>query len=283
VILERGGPNAEPDRRYWRRRVNREVRKARRTRTFLYRTRVVAANLAVAAILVFSGKQAVLHLTTTADLALTTIEVEGASRTSPEAVRALLAPFVGRNLLVMRLEDVAARAESDPWVRQAAVKRILPHTLRVTVAEREPAALAVLRGVVYVVDESGFAIGPAGPAFSLDQPVLTGLDRVSGAALQNSLAAGVAAIARIEAASPSWESEISELDLSRPDRISVVTRKPGPRILLDAERVDRNVNDYLALRAEIEKRLGPAEVVDLRFSRRISVLPASGDLEAETN
>jgi hypothetical protein len=146
-----------------------------------------------------------------------------------------------------------------------------------------PAALAVIRGLVHVVDETGFVIGPAGPSFSLDQPVLTGLERLSGPALQDALASGVAAIARLEAASPAWESEISELDLSLPDRISVVTRKPGPRILLDAERVDRNVNDYLALRTVIGKRLGRAEIVDLRFSRRISVIPAAGETIAETN
>jgi cell division septal protein FtsQ len=282
-MLERGGPIAEPDRRYWRRRANREVRKTRRVRTLFRWTLVVAANLVVAALLVYSGWQAVLHLTTTPGLALTTVTVEGAARTSPGAIRALLAPCVGRNLLALDLDGAAARAASDPWVREAAVKRILPHTLRVVVVEREPAALAVIRGLVHVVDESGFVMGPAGPGLSLDQPVLTGLDRLDGAALRDALAVGARAIARLKAASPSWEREVSELDLSQPDCIEVVTRKPGPRILLGAEHVDRNLNDYLALRSEIERRLGPASSVDLRWSRRISVLPAADFSEAETN
>jgi cell division protein FtsQ len=283
VIRERGGPVGEPDRRYWRRRVNREVRKARRARTLFRWTGIVVANLAVSAVLVYSGWQALLHLTTTPGLALTNVEVEGASRTSPEAVRALLAPYVGRNLLALDLDRVAAAAAADPWVREAGVRRVLPHTLRVAVVERAPAALAVIHGLVHVVDESGFVVGPAGAAFSLDQPLLTGLDRFRGAPLSDALAVGARAIARLREASPSWEREVSELDLSQPDRIAVVTKKPGPRILLDAEHVDRNLNDYLALRPEIERRTGPTASVDLRWSRRISVLPAEADSGAETN
>jgi len=283
MIVERGTPVAEPDRRYWRRRVNREVRKARRARTFFRWLLIVGVNLVVAAFLIYSGWQAMLHITTTPGLALTTVEVEGAARSSPQAIRALLAPYVGRNLLTLDLDAIAARAASDPWVREAAVRRILPHTLRVAVAERIPAALAVIRGVVRVVDETGFVMAPAGPEVPLDQPVLTGLDRLSGASLTGALASGARAIARLKAASPSWEREVSELDLSQPDRIAVVTRKAGPRILLNVESVDRNLNDYLALKPEIERRMRPAAHVDLRWSRRISILPAGDDSLAETN
>ncbi len=283
MILERGGPIGEPDRRYWRRRVNREVRKARRSRTIFRWLVIVAVNLAVAAFLIYSGWQALLAVTTTEGLALTYVEVEGTAHTTPQAVRARLATYVGRNLLTLDLEKVAERAATDPWVREAAVRRILPHTLRVVVSERTPAALAVIRGVVEVADESGFVMAPAGPEVPLDQPVLTGLDRLSGEALTSALATGARAIARLKSASPAWEREVSELDLSQPDRIAVVTRKAGPRILLDADSVDRNLNDYLALKPEIERRVGPAASVDLRWSRRISVLPAGDDSPSETN
>ncbi len=283
MILERGTPSAEPDRRYWRRRVNREVRKARRSRTILRWLLVIGVNLLVAAFLIYSGWEAVLHVTTTPGLSLTTVEVEGTARTTPQAIRALLASFVGRNLLTLDLDAIATRAASDPWVREAAVRRILPHTLRVSVVERRPAALAVIRGAVRVVDETGFVIGPAGPDVSLDQPLLTGLDRLSGEALTGALASGARAIARLKVASPSWERDVSELDLSQPDRIAVVLRKAGPRILLDVESVDRNLNDYLALKPEIERRLGQASSVDLRWSRRIAILPAGDETLAETN
>jgi cell division protein FtsQ len=263
--------------------VNREVRKIRRTRWLLRWTGKIAANLAVGSVAVYSVWQGMLLLTTTPGLALTDITVEGAARTSPAAVRSLLAPCVGRNLLALDLEEAAARAAADPCVRQAEVKRIFPHSLKVAVVERTPAALAVIRGLVQVVDEYGYVMGPAGAGFSLDRPVLTGLDRLEGDALRDTLALGAKAIARLTAASPSWEREVSELDLSQPDRIEVVPRKQGPRILLDAEHVERNLNDYLALRPEIERRLGPATSVDLRWSRRISVLPTANPSEPETN
>jgi cell division protein FtsQ len=281
-MFEGGGPGGE-DRRYWRRRVNREVRKTRRIRWLLRWTGTIVANLALGAVAVYSVWQGMLLLTTTPGLALTDIRVEGTSRTSPTAIRALLAPYVGRNLLALDLGEAATRAAADPGVREAAVKRIFPHSLEVAVVERTPVALAVIRGLVHVVDESGFDMGPAGAGFSLDRPVITGLDRLDGSALREALALGARSIARLEAANPSWLREVSEFDLSKADRIEVVSRKQGPRLLLDAENVERNLNDYLALRGEVERRLGPATSVDLRWSSRISILPAAAPSLPEIN
>ena len=67
---------------------------------------------------------------------------------------------------------------------------------------------------------------------------------------------------------------VSELDLSREDRILARTVDPGPRLLLDPPRVERNVLRYLALRSTIEGRIGPADYVDLRWRDRIAVMPA---------
>ncbi len=265
----------DQDRRYWRRRANRQVRKARRLRTLLRGSGMFAANVAIVAFLAFSGFRAARHLIATPEFALRTIQVEGTHHTSPEAIRARLAPLVGQNLLELRLETVAARVESDPWVREASVKRVLPHALRIQVVERTPAALAVIRGLAHVVDSLGFVIGPAGPGLSYDVPVITGLDRLSGEDLREALRTGVRVVARLRETLPSWEATLSEIDLGSPDRVAIVTREPGPTILLDRERVERNVEDYLALRAEIEKRVGAVQTVDLRWSHRISVIPAA--------
>ena len=62
-MIEEGHPLPEPDRRYWRRRVNRHVRKARRTRTLLRFSGILAMNLAVGAVLVVSGATVIRHFT----------------------------------------------------------------------------------------------------------------------------------------------------------------------------------------------------------------------------
>lgn len=269
-----GGPVLpDPDRHYWRRRVNRHVRKARRTRTLLRVAGVVAANALLGFLLFLAGASALRHVTTSRELSVTEILVDGTSRTTPDAVRSVLRPLLGRNILELDLGEVARAATKDPWVREASVKRILPGSLRVSVAERTPAALALLGGLVYVVDDQGVVMGPAGPDLPYDLPVLTGLGAYKGKALEEAIAAGVALLAKLSASHPAWTAGISELDLSSADRVTVTRLAGGPAILLDPERADRNLDDYLALQPLIAKKVGSVSTVDLRWNRRIALHP----------
>lgn len=272
---EQGMPLFETDRRYLRNRsLNRHVRKARRARTIVRWTGIVAVNLSVAGVIVAAGWSALRHLTTSDRFAVHTIEVEGAQRTTPDAVRAALTRWMGANLFEIDLDDVAVAARNDPWVAQAAVKRLVPGTLRVTVTERTPAAVALAKGIAHVVAGDGSVMGPAGPGLAFDLPVITGLDGLGDGALSDALARGVATLRALEQAAPSIVRDISEIDLSRPDRVGVTTITRGPRILLDPERVDRNVETWILLREEMTRRLGGIDTVDLRWDRRIAVKPS---------
>jgi cell division septal protein FtsQ len=273
VTYDEGTPYAQPDRRYWRRRVNRHVRKARRTRALLRAAGMLLANVLVGIVLFVSGATVVRHVTTSRELAVRDIVVEGTSRTTPDAVRAALREFVGENFLEISLDDVAKAATRDPWVKEASVKRLLPGTLRILVTERTPAALALLQGSVTVVDDRGTVMGPAGPTMPFNLPVLTGLDGRTGAALAETLTGGVALLLELQASHPAWTAGISELDLSLPDRVAVARVEGGPTILLDPARIDRNLDDYIQLQPMIARRLGSVTRVDLRWARRIALLP----------
>jgi len=274
-MIEEGHPLPEPDRRYWRRRVNRHVRKARRVRTLLRWTGIVAANVGIGAVLVVTGASVARHFATSDELAVREIVVEGTAATTPEAVRAVLQSYLGRNLVELALDEVAAAATKDPWVKQASVKRILPGTLRITVTERTPGALALLGGSVYVVDDGGVVMGPAGPALPYDLPLLVGLDAHQGKDREATLARGIDLLLRLHAAFPTWTRGISEVDLSRGDRVVVTRIEGGPQILLDPDRIDRNLGAYLALQPTIARKVGDVNRVDLRWSQRISLLPAA--------
>lgn len=276
-----GWPLSEPDRHYWRRRINWRVRKARRTRTLLRWTAVISANAAVAGFLILCGVRAVRHLTTTSRFTLETLEVEGTQKTTPESIRSRLTDFLGGNLLQLDLDQVAGTAGTDPWIDHASVKRILPHTLRVTVLERTPAALALLKNLVHVVDARGVVMGSAGPGLAYNLPVITGLDGKEGTELTLVLARAVEVLDRLRTADRVWAEGISEIDISMPDRVAVVSATPGPRILLDPAKVERNLESFLALRAQIDDRLGAMDYVDLRWNRRICVMPAEETLSPE--
>ncbi|HEX4824644.1 MAG TPA: FtsQ-type POTRA domain-containing protein [Candidatus Polarisedimenticolaceae bacterium] len=274
-MIEEGRTFPEPDRRYWRRRVNRHVRKARRTRVLLRWAGILAANLAIGAILVAFGASVARHFATSTELSVKTIDVEGVLHTNADSVRAVLRPYVGRNLVELDLDEVAKAATKDPWVKEATVKRVLPGVLRVSVTERTPGALALLRGMVYVVDDGGFVMGPVGPDFPYDLPLLTGLDRFQGEALGAALARGVGLLMTLHRSRTAWARGISELDLSQPDRVAVSRVDDTAEILLDPDDVDRNLDAYLALKPMIARKVGPGGRVDLRWNRRISILPAA--------
>ena len=271
----------EPELHYLRRQGNLRVRKARWLRHLLRRWRVVAFQLAATAFVIFGGIRAVTRLLSSDAFALSTIQVEGTARTTPRAAEARLHQFVGRSLLEVDLGEVEHNSQADPWVESASVKRIFPRSLRVSVVERSPSSLAVIGGIVQVVDRNGTIMGPVGPGIEEDLPVLTGLARLRGDELAARLKEGIAAVESLRASSGDWIQEISELDLSAPDAFIVTTRTPGPRIVLEPAAAERNVLAYLERRREIESRVGPAEWVDLRWSGRITVLPAPEDKESE--
>jgi cell division protein FtsQ len=274
-MIEGNRPFPEPDRRYWRRRVNRHVRKARRARTLLRWTGILVINVAIGAVLVVSAASVARHFATSDELAVRNIAVEGTSNTTPDAVRDVLKGYLGKNVAEVSLEEVARTAANNPWVKAATVKRVLPGTLRVTVVERTPGALALIRGLVYVVDDGGTVMGPAGPGLAFDLPLLTGLDGYQDKERAAALSRGVAFLLQLHEGFPDWTRGISELDLSRLDRVAVTLMDGGPQILLDPERIDRNLGAYLALQPMIARKVGGTSRVDLRWSQRISLLPAA--------
>jgi cell division protein FtsQ len=274
-MIRAGRPvSLEPRERYWRSRGNRRVRKARLRHGLGRVLGVLALQLFVVLVMGWAGSRALVHLRHTREFAVDRIEIEGLYRASAGEVRRRVAPYHGRNILDLDLDRVAADAAADPWLESASVRRILPGTLHVTVDEREPQAMALIGGVSHLVDTTGFVVGPSDTAVPMDLPVLTGLDGLRGAALEVALARGVSAVTTLERDAGGFLDEVSELDLSMPDRILVRTVDPGPSLLLDPDRPARNVRPFLELRREIERRVGPVARIDLRWSDRLSVLPA---------
>lgn len=266
---------SEQRQRYWRRQANRRVRKARLTRSLLRWSLVLMANGVVAGLLISAGWRIYREATTTEQLALKRIEIDGTHRASAEAMRHRLHAHLGRNLLDLDLSELIADAARDPWLAEVSARRVLPHTVRVSVRERKPCAIAVIEGVAHLIDETGYVVGPSGHGYPDDLPVLTGLDGLDDETLVVRLRRGSRMVVQLRETVEPWVSEISEIDLSRRDRIEVRTVTPGPRFYLDPDQVTRNVASYLELRREILRRIGTIDYIDLRWRDRISVMPFS--------
>jgi cell division protein FtsQ len=257
-----------------RRRGNLRVRKARMARSVARWTGIVLFQAALAGVLAYSGWSIAHRIVNSPTFDLRRIELDGASRASADGIREELSVLLGRNVFELDLRAVEQLLKRDRWIRTASVKRVLPDTLRLRLTEREPVALALIGGRPHVVDATGYVIGLRdGREDGL--PVLVGLDGLDDESLAGALRRGVESIARLEQAVPPFAREIDAIDVSRADRVTVRRAGDGAEILLDPARIERNVIEYMALHDQIERRLGEARTVDLRWRDRITVMPGN--------
>lgn len=260
------------DLRYWRR--NWRVRRARRRRTIVRWTAIACLHVVVVAALAAVGARTVAHVTRSPRFTVTDVLIAGVDRADSGALHERVREFEGRSVLDLDLDEIAARLEADPWVAAATVRREIPGKLRIAIRERRPAALARVDGRTSLVADDGSVIGPAGPSRDDDFPVVTGLEGLEPPALERALRRGVGVVRRLEGTRPGFLARVSEIDVALPDRVRVVTVGQGPDVLLDPDRVERNLDAYIALRPQIAARLGSLDYVDLRWDRRITVMPA---------
>lgn len=276
--------SSESPQRYWRRRANRRVRKARLTRAMREWGPVLTIHVFLLVALAFGGMRLYNGVLASDALSLGHVAIVGTDRSSESEIQERLASFKGENLLDLDLKEIARAVQLDPWVARVSAKRMLPDTLRITVHEREASAIAMIGGLAHVVDTAGFVIGPLQAGQHLDVPILTGLeDFREDEALIRALRRGARALGRLREETGPWVEELSEMDLSRDDRLTVWLMDGGPPLRLHPNRVALNVPEWIALRDDIADRISDAEWIDLRWRDRISVMPrtAAGTSKGE--
>jgi cell division protein FtsQ len=104
------------------------------------------------------------------------ITLSGANQVTRREVLERLALPPHQNVLSLNPRRLAIRVQSHPWIKRATVKRLLPHTLNIEIAERR--AAAVLRGpsMALLVDEEGHALSVLPPSNDPGLPVLVGIN-----------------------------------------------------------------------------------------------------------
>jgi cell division septal protein FtsQ len=111
--------------------------------------------------------------------AIQQIEVETDGVLNSETIRRWAMARTGQNLMALDLARVQRNLEIQPPIQFAAVERVLPHTLKLSVTEREPVAqtlvtLARAGGgadqYVYDFDEDGYTLQPLDPRWRTAPP-----------------------------------------------------------------------------------------------------------------
>lgn len=105
-----------------------------------------------------AGIDAVFAATGRAGFRVEDVTVAGRARTTMDQVAGALGAGIGSPILAVDLEEVKDRLEALASVRQAAVERVLPGTLHIALAERQPIAVWQNNGEHVLVDDEGKVI-----------------------------------------------------------------------------------------------------------------------------
>jgi cell division septal protein FtsQ len=211
------------------------------------------------------------------------IVVRGNERLSQGEVLAVLSGLRGESLLWTDLDMWRERLLASPWVREAALRRMLPSTVEVTVSERQPVGIGRLNGGTYLVDERGTIIDQYGPEYAdLDLPIIDGLaapaadDDGDGGRLVDAaraeLAGRVIGALRTRADVARRLSQIDVRDLH--DARVILSGDPAVIALGDDQFLAR-LQSYLDLAPALHDRVPAIDYVDVRFENRIYVRPAT--------
>jgi cell division septal protein FtsQ len=179
--------------------------------------------------------------------------------------------WLGHNLLLVDTGSLATYLEqADLGIKQATVQRQLPHTLLITIQERQPALNWKTGGTTYLLDSNATVIGPTGGVYaklptvtdSSNLPVKAG-DRVAPTQF-------VAFCVNLAALLPSTGYAIQQMTVPTSTSEVYVTTTTGLTLKFDTTRpAGDEIADLKAVQAELQAAgQTPTQYIDLRIPHK---------------
>ena len=197
------------------------------------------------------------------------ITARGAEHTSKEEILGALGPVVGSSILQFDPHAARARVEDIGWVRSAAVSRLWPDTINVSVREREPAAVWQLSGALHLIDQSGAVIREVNAYEYSNLPLIVGAGAPDAAA-------GMLKALRAEPAL--WGAASALIRVG--DRRWNLRLNSGADVKFPEQNYESAVRDLARLDAEYGLLDQPLEYIDLRDPGHL-VYREAGEREAD--
>jgi len=198
------------------------------------------------------------------------ITARGVDETSEQELLGAIGPVIGDSILHFDPHAARGRVEELGWVRSAAISRLLPGTVHVSIREREPAAIWQLSGMLHLIDEHGAVIRQIGDDEYLDMPLIVGAGAPEASA-------GMLAALK---AHPVLGDQISAL-VRVSDRRWNLRLYNGIDIKFPEKNYQRAVDEITALHIAHGILDEPFEYIDLRDPERV-VFKRRGEVEEQT-
>ena len=211
------------------------------------------------------------------------LEIAGLNNVTHAQILEVMGGDIGRNVFFIPLEQRKKELEQIPWLESASVMRFAPNRLKIEIRERTPVAFARIGSKVMLVDRSGVLMDlPARKKYSFPVIVgmsLTGLRSTRSAQMKtfNQL------IEELDSGGAHYSQELSEVDLSDPEDVKVLTgdREGDVLVHLGSSAYLERFKIYVAHLREWRQQFPKLESVDLRYDGQIIVNPDLSGAHAE--
>jgi len=194
---------------------------------------------------------------------------------APEQLRRWAGVKKGQNLFALDLARVKRDLELVPAIETVAVERVLPHTLKIRVVEREP--LAQIQS--YLLDASGVAILPLElfqrsipPQTSERCPSITGISlnevRAGRAVESPQVRAALQFLQAFERSPMAPLVDIARIDVSAPDVLQVTTAQQN-EITFTPDQFDKQLNRWWLVHTKGQEQARQIATLDLSVEKHI--------------
>lgn len=194
------------------------------------------------------------------------IEVIGAERLTPAAVRARAAVPDGATLLRFPARDIKERLLSYAWIEDAQVTRSFPDALRIRIVEREPVAVVDTGDKFWVVDTTGVVLGEQSLEETTTLPIvrdIPGLGLKAGTSADSEVLANSLKI--LAGIGPELRQKIRALSAPSIDETMLLTTDSVEIIFGKAEEVEKK--ELIILRI-LREQSGSVVTIDVRSTDR---------------
>ena len=255
------------------------VSPARKRSWFAFSKKRAALLAVVIGLAVFAAYRAVELVISAEALAVTRITVSGNERLSRGEVLSLLDGLAGRNMLIVSLDEWRQKVLTSPWVEDAALRRVLPGTVDVVIAEREPMGIGRIDGGLYLLDQHGGIIDEFGPNHAeFDLPLIDGLAgpkrlRAGVPVVDAGRAALAARVLSSLQARPELAGRVSQIDVTDVRDAVLILKNDTALIRIGDDQFAERLQSYLDLGAALREKVPQIDYVDLRFGERVYVRP----------
>jgi cell division protein FtsQ len=206
------------------------------------------------------------------------IYIYGNQKLRVDEIRSLINIRQGDELFGIPLREVYERLRSNPWIKEARLKKDLTGIVHISIREATPAALLQFRGRIYLVDTDGVLLEDIGETKTFFLPIIKGIDPIKNRpAYQEALSI----VRFLDQKRPFPNPSGLEISGSRPEDIYVVV--DGVRIIIGTGDYDLKMDRLDLVRKEVIKRNLSVDTIDLRFANKIIVRPEGDNAQKKAS